>query len=66
MWDRSIFGLLGVLAVVALVIFLVTPHPQGSTGEKIRQTVRQQIEVTSDRINSAFDAAKEDARRQGR
>ena len=66
MRDSGIYGLLGVLAVVALVVFLMTPHPPGSTGEKIRQAVRQQIEVTSDRINNGFDAAKAEARRQDR
>ncbi len=66
MRDSSIFGLLGILAVIALFIFLITPHPPGSTSEKIRQAVRQEISVTSDRLNSAWDAAKRDAERQNR
>ena len=63
MTDRGIFGLLGVLAVVALVIFLMTPHEPGSTGEKIRQAAQKQIQETSDRLGTAFDAARRDVQR---
>ena len=60
MTDRGIFGLLGVLAVVALVIFLMTPHQTGSTGERIREAAQKQIQETSDRLGTAFDAARKD------
>jgi hypothetical protein len=60
MADRSIFGLLGVLAVVALIIFLMSPQQPGSTGERIRSSVQNQVHETADRLGKAWDAAKQD------
>lgn len=65
MTDRGVFGLLGIIAVVAIVLFLMTPHGPGTTGQKMRDTVRQEIGETTDRLESAFDAAKRDVERGG-
>lgn len=63
MTDRGVFGLLGVIAVVAIILFLMTPHEPGSTGQKMRDSVRQEVRETTDRLENAFDAAKKDVER---
>jgi hypothetical protein len=64
MTERSIYGLLGILAVVALIMFMMTPHEPGSTSEKIRAATQKEVHETADRLNNAFDAAKKDVERQ--
>jgi hypothetical protein len=51
---------LGLLAIVALIIFFMTPQQPGSTGERIRSAVQNQVKETSERLGNAWDAAKQD------
>jgi hypothetical protein len=65
MTDRSLVGLIGILLVVGFIMFIMcTPHPDGSTAAKVRETVRTQIHETSDRLGNAFDAARKDIERE--
>jgi archaellin len=58
--DRSMIGLLVALVIVAIAAyFLLDPKGTG-TARRAGETVRETVQETADRLDNAFDAAKED------
>lgn len=58
--DRQMAGLVAFLLVVAVVVFFTSNKPMEGTAERVRESVRNEVHETADRLDSAFDAAKKD------